>query len=81
MTKSDFFKADVKFKTDNKPIEFQVVHNLPEIQGLCFEAAVVNWLARTNKYTAKSLCEYIMEKDSVHICMTISQWKRLNKLT
>ncbi len=74
----NFIIADVKLEVNGKPVKFQVVHNLPELQGLCFGAAIDNWLVRTNKYTAKSLCKYIMGKESGYVCMTMHQWKRLN---
>jgi hypothetical protein len=73
-----FFTANVKFDVNDKPIKFSVIHNLPQTQGLNFDAALENWLYRTDKYTAKSLCDYIMSKETGYVCMTLSQWKRLN---
>ena len=40
--------------------------------------AVENWAVRTNQYTAKSLCKYIMSKQTGYVCMIESQWNRLN---
>lgn len=72
MTKK-FLKANIKFKVDGKPIEFSVYHNLPQIRGLSIKDAVVNWSARTKKYTDKSLCKYIMKKQTGYCCFTQSQ--------
>lgn len=79
MKEYDFFIADVQFKVDSKLIKFQVVHNLDESKGLSFNKALENWAYRTDKYTAKSLCNYIMSKSQNTICMTMSKWNKLNK--
>ena len=78
MNNLNFIIAAVKFEVNDKTVKFQVIHNLPEKQGLNFNAALENWLYRTDKYTAKSLCDYIMSKETGYVCMTVSQWKRLN---
>jgi len=39
------------------------------------EAAVNNWLSRTDEYTAKSLCRYI-ESKGVHKAMTEEEYKQ-----
>ena len=79
MKKLKFHLANINFEVDDKPIKFQVVHNLPNIKGLSFDDALENWVYRTNKYTSKSLCEYIMNKNTGYMCMTLSKWERLNK--
>jgi hypothetical protein len=70
-------KADVEFKVDNKPVKFCIIHNMPEVFGLSFEYALDNWLARTNKFTAKSLCNYIKSKNTGHIVMTEEEYNKL----
>ena len=73
-----FQKADVRFNVNDKPIRFIVIHNLPKMRGMRFEDALDNWLARTNTFTAYSLCKYIMSKDESFVAMTEKQYKRLN---
>jgi hypothetical protein len=59
---------------------FVVFHNMTEGE---FEAAVINWQARTKKYTAGSLCAYINSKRLKGLadfyCYTLRQWKQLTK--
>jgi len=64
----NLINATVKFKVGKKPIEFNVEHNLPNIPGLSFNDAVVNWVYRTDDYTAESLSKYINDKDTEHYC-------------
>lgn len=71
-------KADVSFCVDGKKHSFTVVHNLPKIHGLSFEDALNNWIYRTAKYSATSLCKYIMGKHTGYVCMTMATYNRLN---
>jgi len=49
---------------DKKKVSFNVEHNL----GNFLEAAVINWVHRTEEFTAESLSEYINSKKSGHTC-------------
>jgi hypothetical protein len=64
MKKNKLKETVVKFKVKNKKVQFIVYQNLFEF----FEPAIICWLARTNKYTKESLCEYINEKQTEHRC-------------
>ena len=55
---------------DDKEVSFTVYHNLPNVQGLSFDNAFANWYVRTNVFTAKSLCDYIMSKGTGYVCST-----------
>jgi len=70
-------KSNVQFKVNNRLIKFVVVHNLNKRFGMSFNDALDNWLARTNEFTATSLCEYIKSKDESFVAMTEKQYKRL----
>ena len=59
----------VKFNLNKKPIEFNIIHNLPEIKGLNIKGAIRNWLARTKIFTVESLCEYIKSKGNSFIAL------------
>lgn len=72
-------KADVQFNVDDKPVKFSVIHNLPKDFGLSFNDALDNWLARTKKFTAKSLCNYIRSKNTGFVAMTETEYKRLSE--
>lgn len=72
-------KADVQFNVDGNPIKFSVIHNMPKTFGLSFDCALDNWLARTKKFTAKSLCKYIMSKQCDVVAMTEAEYKRLSE--
>lgn len=56
-----------------------IIHNL----GAELYAALENWLVRTKKYTAESLCDYINEKRlrglSDHYAFTQTRWKELQQ--
>lgn len=41
--------------------------------------ALINWTDRTKEYTAKSLCDYILSKDTEFICMSENDFNKLNK--
>jgi len=69
----------VRFYVDYKEYNFKVYHNLPDTFGLSFEDAFNSWLYRTRSFTGKSLCKYIMSKNSEYICMTEEQFNRLNQ--
>lgn len=69
-------KADVHFEVDGTPVDFSVIHDLPAVKGMSFEDALYCWLARTNKYTAKSLCKYINSKDIPFRAMTEEEYKK-----
>lgn len=58
---------------------FKVYHNLPEIKGLSLDDALQNWLVRTNKFTAGSLCAYIRKKNTEYKIYTENEWKDLIK--
>lgn len=80
MKQIELIKVDVSFFVNKRKVEFSVVHNMPEIFGLSFECALDNWFARTKHYTARSLCKYIMSKNTGHVCMTMDQFNQLNSL-
>jgi len=65
-------KADIEFNTKDGKVKFSIVHNLGEINP-----ALCNWLARTKKYTAKSLCKYIMSKDESFVAMPYKKFRKL----
>lgn len=75
----NLLKSKVEFKVNNRPITFVIIHNLKNRFGMSFNDALDNWLARTNEFTATSLCEYIKSKDESFVAMTEKQYKRLSK--
>jgi hypothetical protein len=77
--KYEFYKTDIEFKVNGRAIKFSVYHNLPKTRGLSMDDAVTNWVYRTKKYTAKSLCRYIMDKETEFICMTEETYKELTE--
>ena len=77
----DLIRAEVQFKVNGKPKKFVVIHNMPPHFGLNFDCALDNWLARTDNFTATSLCNYIMSKQCDVVAMTEKQYNRLNKIT
>jgi len=72
-------KTNIEFRVNNKLIKFNIIHNLSVQPGANIRGALDNWLARTNKYTAKSFCNYINSK-GVHTAMTESQCNRILKM-
>ena len=56
----------INFKLKGKPKSFNLEHNLDKF-GLSIDAAFVNWSARTNDFTEKSFCDYVVSKDPHHL--------------
>lgn len=73
-------ESEISFTVEDKSYGFKVYHNLPEQFGLSMEGALDNWVVRTKKYTAKSLCDYVMSKGNEIVCMTERQFKRISHL-
>jgi hypothetical protein len=67
--KNDMKVSTVEFYVDKVRIRFKVIHNLQDVHGLSLEDAVNSWVVRTNEFTAISLCNYINEKKSGHLCV------------
>ena len=61
--------VELNHKEEGK-ISFKIIHNLPEVPGMCIDDALQNWIPRTDTYTAKSFCDYINSKKTGFICMT-----------
>jgi len=70
-------EAFVELNKNGKKTSFKIYHNLPERFGLSLQCALDNWLARTNKYTACSFCEYIKSKDISFIALTEKQFNKV----
>lgn len=69
--KIQFTKSVVKFTVNKNRIKFAVIHNM-EVQD--FKNALDCWLARTEEYTSKNLCNYIRSKDPFIIALTERQY-------
>jgi len=54
----------VEFYVGKKKTSFSIITNLENVSQFTVSAAVDSWAARTNDFTAISLCEYIKSKDS-----------------
>ena len=74
-----FEVTTIEFRLNKRRISFKVVHNLSDKFGLNMHCAVNNWLTRTNDFTDKSLCEYIISKNTGDVCLTIGEWNSPNK--
>lgn len=61
--------ATVQFFVNKVRFRFMVLHNLPEVHGLSLNDAVNSWVHRTDKFTAQSFCDYIVSKNTDHICI------------
>lgn len=68
----------VEHKYDGE-IKFNIVHNLPDVPGLCIEDALVNWSARTSEITAESFCEYVNSKNTGFVCITEDRYNKMLK--
>mgnify|MGYP003395882843 CR=1 FL=1 len=67
-------KADVQFNVNGQPVSFSIIHNMPSAFGVSFDCALDNWLARTNEFTEKSLCEYIKSKQPEVIAVSYTEY-------
>lgn len=71
-------KSEIGFKLAGSDRFFTVYHNLEEF-NLDIEAALTNWVYRTDDYSEESFCKYVMSKDEQIVCIPQDQWKRLNE--
>lgn len=69
-------KAVIKFCVNKKPIEFVIVHNLPDTSGLSCTDALQNWLARTDKSKAEDFIEYIRSKNTGYTAVTWAEYEQ-----
>lgn len=74
--KEYFHNITVKFNVDEKPVSFNVITNMTSL-GFSIEAAVDNWIPRTKKFTAQSLCDYVCSKDVNVVCITEKEYNKL----
>ncbi len=79
--KETLYKADIQFNVGKKTINFSIVHNLPQIEGLSIDDAFASWSLRTFNYTAKSLCAYIKSKDPTLIAIPAEEFKDIKNET
>jgi hypothetical protein len=61
--------STIKFKVSGVDVQFDIWHNLPDTFGLSITDAVNSWVYRTDDYSSKSFCEYVLEKDRTLICV------------
>lgn len=59
-------RVEIKFNHGNIKVRFIVKHNLEEY-GLNIEDALTNWLVRTDEYTSKSFCDYVVSKNPLNL--------------
>lgn len=69
MSDIKFQEAIIKFEINGEHFIFEVYHNLQHF-GLDIEDAFTNWVYRTQKYTRKSFCNYVMSKDINIECLS-----------
>lgn len=77
VSKLHLFRGEIEVNGRKEIIT--VYHNLPSAHGLSIIDAVENWVIRTKKFTAKSLCKYVMSKDESFVCITEKRFNHLNK--
>lgn len=77
MVYGKLIEAVASFNVDGKSYKFKIIHNLSETFGLSFECALENWVYRTKKFTAESLCKYIKKKTPDATAITESQYKEV----
>lgn len=69
-------KSEIQLSNGKK---FCIIHNLPDFR-LDIDAALQNWLARTDEFTDESFCKYIRSKDPVNIiALTEKKYNELVK--
>ena len=51
---------NVSFLINGSPVSFDILTNVKQDE---MEAVIINWIARTSKFTAKSLVNYINTKN------------------
>lgn len=54
------YNLKINFSVSGKPVSFDIITNVKENE---MYAVLENWFARTNKYTQKSLINYINTKN------------------
>jgi hypothetical protein len=72
-----FTKSEVEFKVNGRQVKFVIIHNLPDTPGLSFDDALQNWVNRTTIFTAESLCEYSLSKNTEYVVMTEERFLKM----
>ena len=73
----DLHLYTVGFTFNGKSYAFKIYHNLPDIPGLSFKDALMNWIVRTDEITEESLCEYIRSKDTSYDAISLKEIKEI----
>lgn len=62
-------------------IKFTIVHDFKKMKGPVnsFDAALGNWIARTEVYTGDSFVEYVKGKEPNRIFVTLEDYDRITK--
>jgi hypothetical protein len=74
----EWFKANVKFKVNKKLVKFNIIHNMDNSD---FMAALDSWQTRTEEFTDRSFCDYVLSKKHMveHLAFTEFEYKELSK--
>lgn len=76
----DLHLYTVGFTFNGKAYAFKIYHNLPDIQGLSFKDALMNWIVRTDEITEESLCEYIRSKNTGYEAISLTELREILKI-
>lgn len=73
--KPEWYEGFIQFKVGKKKVEFTIIHNIHGRGNVnSIDAALDNWLVRTDEYTPESFVDYINSKD-IYEAYTINQFK------
>lgn len=73
----ELIESEIGFELNGEPVQFKLYHNLPPEFGLNIDAAIHNWVVRTEEYTPESLREYILSKQPDVIVFTEEEFNAL----
>jgi len=69
------------FRGQKKVHKFFVYHNLPKDHDRYnIDKAFDDWIKQAYIYTASNFSKYVMTKHESFVCMTETQFKRINQL-
>jgi hypothetical protein len=69
-------KFEMLVVLEKRKVSIVIYHDLPDKWGMSIDAAYVNWIARTNKYSENSFRNYLREKTPEFTFLSSGEYER-----
>lgn len=74
-------ETKIEFIAKRKDFSFNVYHNLASHNfdsRYSIDEALTDWMWKTKQYTVNSFCRFVQALNPSFVCMSETQWKRIN---